>query len=377
MGRTGSIPYDKLTQQLPAKELSTLLKVSSALASTLELTEVLQVAIESATDLIGLDTGAIYVLENETLYLGATTPPLPSQFPDELRLAWLDDHPHIKKAITTKVPVFLHDTRTASLSPAEKVVVDSRHLVSILYFPLLLKDKATGAFIIGTTDGIRQFSEKEIDLCNILSFQVALAVANAQLYKNTQQAMIDLTQAYDATLEGWSHVLEMRDHDTDEHTHRVTDLTIALASKMGIPESQLGHIRRGALLHDIGKMGIPDSILQKPDVLTADEWIIMQTHPELAYQFLLKIDYLAPALDIPYCHHEKWDGTGYPRKLREEEIPLAARIFAVVDVFDALTSDRPYRKAWKKEEALAYLREQSGKHFFPEAVKSFLEMLGE
>ena len=377
MGRTGSIPYDKLTQQLPAKELSTLLKVSSALASTLELTEVLQVAIESATDLVGLDTGAIYVLENETLYLGATTPPLPSQFPDELRLAWLVDHPHIKKAITTKVPVFLHDTRTASLSPAEKVVVDSRHLVSILYFPLLLKDKATGAFIIGTTDGIRQFSEKEIDLCNILSFQVALAVANAQLYKNTQQAMRDLTQAYDATLEGWSHVLEMRDHDTDEHTHRVTDLTIALASKMGIPESQLGHIRRGALLHDIGKMGIPDSILQKPDVLTADEWMIMQTHPELAYQFLLKIDYLAPALDIPYCHHEKWDGTGYPRKLREEEIPLAARIFAVVDVFDALTSDRPYRKAWKKEQALAYLREQSGKHFFPEAVKSFLEMLGE
>jgi HD-GYP domain-containing protein (c-di-GMP phosphodiesterase class II) len=377
MGRTGSIPYDKLTQQLPAKELSTLLKVSSALASTLELTEVLQVAIESATDLVGLDTGAIYVLENETLYLGATTPPLPSQFPDELRLAWLDDHPHIKKAITTKVPVFLHDARTASLSPAEKVVVDSRHLVSILYFPLLLKDKATGAFIIGTTDGIRQFSEKEIDLCNILSFQVALAVANAQLYKNTQQAMRDLTQAYDATLEGWSHVLEMRDHDTDEHTHRVTDLTITLASKMGIPESQLGHIRRGALLHDIGKMGIPDSILQKPDVLTANEWMIMQTHPELAYQFLLKIDYLAPALDIPYCHHEKWDGTGYPCKLRGEEIPLAARIFAVVDVFDALTSDRPYRKAWKKEEALAYLLEQSGKHFFPEAVKSFLEMLGE
>jgi len=377
MGHTRSISYDELSQQIPAKELSTLLKVSSSLASTLELAEVLQVAIESATDLVGLDTGAIYVLENESLYLGATTPPLPSQFPDELRLARLDDHPHIKKTIASKVPVYLDDARKASLSPAEKVVVDSRHLVSILYFPLLLKDKSTGAFIIGTTDKIRQFTEKEIDLCNILSFQVALAVANAQLYRNTQQAMVDLTRAYDATLEGWSRVLEMRDHDTDEHTHRVTDLTVTLASRIGIPESQLGHIQRGALLHDIGKMGIPDSILQKPAVLSADEWAIMQTHPELAYQFLSQIDYLTPALDIPYCHHEKWDGTGYPRKLRREEIPLAARVFAVVDVFDALTSDRPYRKAWSKEDALTYIREQSGKHFFPNAVKAFLEMLGE
>jgi HD-GYP domain-containing protein (c-di-GMP phosphodiesterase class II) len=377
MGHIGSISYDELSKHVSAKELSTLLKVSSVLASTLELTEVLQVAIESATDLVGLDTGAIYLLVKETLYLGATTPPLPSRFPDELRFAHINDHPHIKKAITTKVPVYLDDARTTSLSPAEQVVVDSRHLVSILYFPLLLKDKATGAFIIGTTDKTRQFSEKEIDLCNILSFQVALAVANAQLYQNTQQAMVDLTRAYDATLEGWSRVLEMRDHDTDEHTHRVTDLTVVLARRMGVPESELGHIRRGALLHDIGKMGIPDSILQKPDVLSADEWAIMQTHPELAYQFLSRIDYLVPALDIPYCHHERWDGEGYPRKLRGEEIPLAARIFAVVDVFDALTSDRPYRKAWKKEDALAHLREQSGKYFFPEAVKSFLELLGE
>jgi HD-GYP domain-containing protein (c-di-GMP phosphodiesterase class II) len=124
-------------------------------------------------------------------------------------------------------------------------------------------------------------------------------------------------------------------------------------------------------------MGIPDAILQKPDVLTETEWMIMQTHPELAYQFLSHIDYLVPAIDIPYCHHEKWDGTGYPRKLKGEEIPLSARVFAVVDVFDALTSNRPYRKAWAKEEALAYIQEQSGKHFFPEAVKAFLEMLGE
>lgn len=377
MGHTGSISYDNLSQQLPAKELSTLLRVGSALASTLELSEVLQISIESATDLVHLDTGAIYILENEALYLGATTPKLPPQFPDELRLAQLNDHPHIKEAISTRAPVYLDDARTASLSPAEKVIVDSRHLVSILYFPLLLKEKAIGAFIVGTTRTIHQFTEKEIDLCYILSFQVALAIANAQLYKNAQQAIVDLTQAYDATLEGWSRVLDMRDHVTDEHTHRVADLTVVLASRMGIPEADLGHIRRGALLHDIGKMGIPDAILQKPDVLSDTEWTIMQTHPDLAYKLLSNIDYLAPAVDIPYCHHEKWNGTGYPRRLRGEEIPLAARIFAVVDVFDALTSSRPYRKAWKREDALAYIKEQSGKHFFPKAVKAFLKMLEE
>lgn len=377
MGQTGSLPYDELAQQIPAKELSTLLKVSSVLASTLELSEVLQVAIKSATDLVGLDTGAIYILKGDLLYLGATTPPLPAQFPEELRLAQLNDHPHLKETVTTKAPVYLNDARKASLSPAEKIVVEARNLVSILFFPLLLKEKAIGAFIVGTTTEIRQPTNKEIDLCNILSLQVSLAVANAQLYKKAQQAIVDLTQSYDATLEGWSRVLDMRDHATDEHTHRVADLTVALARRMGFPDLELGHIRRGALLHDIGKMGIPDAILQKPAALTKAEWEIMKTHPELAFQLLSRIGYLAPAMDIPYCHHEKWDGTGYPRKLKGEEIPLAARIFAVVDVFDALTSDRPYRRAWKKEDALAFIREQSGKHFFPEAVEAFLELLEE
>jgi len=377
MWQTTPDTYEALAQHVPAKELSTLLKVSNALASSLEIEEVLQVAIESATDLLNLDTGAIYTLEEDNLYLGATTPPLPPQFPDELRLAHLNDHPHIKEAVITKAPVYLNDARIASLAPAEQVVVDSRHLVSILYFPLLLKEEAIGAFIIGTTSEVHQFSESEIDLCNILSCQSSLAVTNAQLYRKTQQAMVDITQAYDATLEGWSQVLDMRDHITDEHTHRVADLTVDLARRMGFQEFDLDHIRRGALLHDIGKMGIPDAILQKPDALSAAEWEIMRTHPELAYQLLSHIDYLVPSLDIPYCHHEKWDGTGYPRGLKGEEIPLVARIFAVIDVYDALTSDRPYRKAWEKEKALVYIQEQSGKHFFPDAVNVFLDMMGE
>lgn len=377
MGQTEFDSYEEITTRIPAKELSTLLKVSSSLASTMELSEILQIAIESVADLLRLGTGAIYTLENETLYLGATTPPLPPQFPDELRLAHLEDHPHIKKAVSIRAPTYIRDARQATLTSAERTVVDSRHLVSILYFPLLLQEEAIGVFIVGTNDTPRQFTSSEIDLSYMLSFQVSLAIANAQLYQKTQQALVDISQAYDATLEGWSRVLDMRDHVTEEHTHRVVDLAVALAKKMGFPESDLGHIRRGALLHDIGKMGIPDSILQKKSALSDSEWAIMQTHPEKAQQILWQIEYLAPAMDIPYCHHEKWDGTGYPRKLVGEEIPLIARIFAVVDVFDALTSDRPYRKAWEKEKALQYIQGQSGKHFFPEAVEAFFEMMRE
>lgn len=375
MRRVEFAEYEKITRQVSAKELSTLLKVSSSLASTLDLTEILQIAIESVIELLGLGTGAIYTLENETLYLGATTPPLPPQMPEDLLHSNLEDHPHIKNAVLTKSPVYLQDGRTELLSPAEQIVVNSRHLISILYFPLLLKEDVLGVFIVGTTNETRQFTNEEIDLCHILAYEVSLAIANAQLYKKAQQAVIELAHAYDATLEGWSRVLDMRDHATDEHTQRVTRLTIALAEKMGIPKSEMSHVRRGALLHDIGKMAIPDCILQKPDRLSDTEMAIMRTHPEKAHEILSHIDYLSPAIDIPYCHHEKWDGTGYPRNLKGEEIPLSARLFAVVDVFDALTSDRPYRKAWEKEKALTYIQEQSGKHFFPDAVEAFVALL--
>jgi HD-GYP domain-containing protein (c-di-GMP phosphodiesterase class II) len=143
---------------------------------------------------------------------------------------------------------------------------------------------------------------------------------------------------------------------------------------MGVPDADLVHVRRGALLHDIGKLGVPDQILLKPGKLTDEEWVIMRGHPLLAYDLLAPITYLNPALDIPYCHHEKWDGTGYPRQLRGEEIPLPARIFAVVDVWDALGSDRPYRPAWPREKIMAYMREQSGLHFDPRILAAFLTM---
>jgi PAS domain S-box-containing protein len=204
--------------------------------------------------------------------------------------------------------------------------------------------------------------------------QAAVAVEHATLFQSLQRSNVELTRAYDTTLEGWARALELRDKETEGHSQRVTQMTVRLARRMGVDEAELVHVRRGTLLHDIGKMGIPDSILLKPGPLTDDEWATMRQHPVFAYELLAPVAYLRPALDIPYCHHEKWDGSGYPRNLKGEQIPLAARIFAVVDVWDALCSDRPYRKAWSEEQVRAHIRSLAGTHFDPQIVEAFLSL---
>ncbi len=190
-----------------------------------------------------------------------------------------------------------------------------------------------------------------------------------------REANAQLLSAYEATIEGWSHAMDLRDRETEGHSQRVTQLTVKMSQALGLGNDDIMHIRRGALLHDMGKIGIPDAILHKPGPLTDDEWVLMRKHPQFAFDMLYPIEYLRPALEIPFNHHEKWDGTGYPRGLKGEEIPMAARMFAVVDVWDALTSDRPYRPAWSEEQALTYIREQSGKHFDPNAVDLFFKSL--
>jgi PAS domain S-box-containing protein/putative nucleotidyltransferase with HDIG domain len=214
-----------------------------------------------------------------------------------------------------------------------------------------------------------------MDFLEIVGGQAAIAIETIDLFSNLQRSNTDLSLAYDSTLEGWASALELRDKETEGHTRRVAELTIELAVSMNVKPDDLKNMRWGALLHDIGKMGIPDGILLKPGALTEEEWVIMRKHPEYAYTMLSKIDYLHNALDIPYYHHEKWDGTGYPRQLKGEAIPLSARIFAVVDVWDALTSDRPYREAWSKEKTMAYILEQSGSHFDPRVVEHFQKIV--
>jgi len=190
-----------------------------------------------------------------------------------------------------------------------------------------------------------------------------------------KQAEANLMEAYDTTLEGWARALELRDKETEDHSRRVTDLTVTLAKAMGLQGEELTHVRRGAILHDIGKMGIPDEILRKRGELTVAERNIVKQHPNLSLELLSPIPFLRQALDIPYCHHERWDGTGYPRGLKGEDIPLSARIFSVIDVWDALLSDRPYSKAWPKEKTIRYLKEQAGKHFDPRIVEVFLNLV--
>ncbi len=226
--------------------------------------------------------------------------------------------------------------------------------------PILFKGKPAGQVLIRDITG-RKRAEQEIYR---LHTELTLA------YERT-------LNAYEATIEGWSRALDCRDHETEGHSRRVTELTLRMARAIGMNEEELVHVRRGALLHDIGKMGVPDRVLLKPGPLDDGEWGLMRRHPALAREMLCPITFLQPALDIPYCHHEKWDGTGYPQCLQGEQIPLAARLFAVVDVWDALRSDRPYRKAWSRERVLDHLRGLAGTHFDPQVVQAFLTLMVE
>jgi putative nucleotidyltransferase with HDIG domain len=248
--------------------------------------------------------------------------------------------------------------------------------VSYYAVPLITKGEVKGVLEIFHRSRLNPDREW-LDFLDTLAGQTAIAVENSMLFQDLQRSNFELQMAYDATIEGWSRALDLRDHETEGHTQRVTDMTLRLASRLGLNEERLTQIKRGALLHDIGKMGIPDSILNKPEELSDEEQQIMRQHPLLAYEMLAPIEYLRDALDIPYCHHEKWDGTGYPRGLSGTQIPLQARLFTIVDVWDAITMDRPYRKGWPREKAMEYIRQESGKYFDPELVKVFLQEFGD
>ena len=246
----------------------------------------------------------------------------------------------------------------------------------ISYFgvPLIGKGQVRGVLELFHRSELNP-NQEWLSFLETLGGQTAIAIENAILFQDLQRSNFDLAMAYDATIEGWSHALDLRDKDTEGHTLRVTEMALKLARALGVEEDQLIHIRRGGLLHDIGKMAVPDNILLKPEPLTDEEWQIMRQHPQLAYDWLVGISFLKYALEIPYYHHEKWNGTGYPHGLKGELIPLSARIFAVADVWDALTNDRPYRKAWPHSRAFEYMRGKSGIYFDPEIIDVFLSRI--
>lgn len=267
------------------------------------------------------------------------------------------------------------DLRLADAKFSRSSLLAKEKFISYFAAPLIVKGQVKGVLEIFNRKPLQSDADW-LDYFEALATQTAIAIENAYLLENLQKTNQDLLFAYDATIEGWSRALDLRDKETEGHSQRVTEMALELASKLGMSEIEKTNLRRGALLHDIGKMGVPDAILHKPGPLSESEWEFMRKHPTLAYQMLSPISYLKRALEIPYYHHEKWDGTGYPHGVGGEEIPLAARIFSVVDVFDALTSNRPYRKAWSDENAYRYIEEQAGKHFDPQIVKVFLENRG-
>ena len=248
------------------------------------------------------------------------------------------------KAALDQQTIFRADLSSLEIPFQLHELIKNEDFVSYCAVPLISKKRIVGVLEIFTRKPISINREWQ-DFLETISGQAAIAIESVQMFNNLQRSTDALRYAYDATIEGWSKAMDLRDKETEGHTLRVTELTIKLARKFGFSEEEIVHIRRGALLHDIGKLGVPDAILFKPDQLSPEEWELMRKHPQFAYDMLVHIEYLRPALDIPYAHHEKWDGTGYPRGLKGQQIPLAARIFAVVDVWDALRSDRPYRKA--------------------------------
>lgn len=251
--------------------------------------------------------------------------------------------------------------------------VKRERFVSYVGIPLISSEVVKGVLELYHRSELAPGAEW-LETLDALVGQVQVALEHFGLLEKLHRTNRELVQSYDATIQGWALALELRDKETQGHSRRVTDMTVKLAAAMHYPENRFVHIRRGALLHDIGKMGIPDGSLLKPGPLNEAEWEVMRRHPQYAFDLLKGIPFLEEALEIPYCHHEKWDGSGYPRGLIGEEIPLAARIFAVVDVWDALCSERCYQEAWSVEKALGYICEQSGVYFDPQVVNAFLKL---
>ena len=260
--------------------------------------------------------------------------------------------------------------------PHEDLLGKMEGFLSCFAIPLIAKGVVEGVMYLGRRASFHPKVEW-IDYFEALAGQAAMAIESIKAFEELRRSNFEVALAYSRTIEGWSHALDLRDRETKDHTFRVTEVTLKLARLSGMNDTELMHAKHGALLHDIGKMGIPDTILLKEDYLSNDEWDIIRRHPIYAYEMLSPIDDLRPALDIPYCHHEKWDGTGYPRGLKGEQIPLAARLFAVVDVWEALRSDRPYRKGWDKMKVREHIQSQSGTHFDPNAVELFMRVMEE
>jgi PAS domain S-box-containing protein len=350
--------------------LSTLRAIDVAIMTGGDLPGTLRVILEQIVSHMGVDAAAVLVRSPETAALEYVTA---LGFRDDStfrRRRPLGEGPADRAAAERRRIVMPDPSHEPARRPTPAT---NENFVAYLAQPLIAKGQVRGVLELFLRTPIGADPDW-LDFMETMAGQAAIAIDNAQLFEGFQRSAMQLTVAYDATIEGWARALDLRDCETEGHSRRVAELTLTLARAMGIGNDLLVQLRRGALLHDIGKMGIPDHILLKPGPLTEEEWTIMHRHPRFAYELLLPISYLRPALDIPYRHHEKWDGTGYPNGLVGEQIPLTARIFTVVDVWDALRSDRPYRAAWPVKKVRDHIRALAGNHFDPAVVETFLSL---
>jgi PAS domain S-box-containing protein len=359
--------------RMQLNRLAALRKIDIAISSTVNLDETLDILIDQVLDQLNVDAADVLLYNQET---GRLTFAAGKGFRTDLirSSSFAIDEGVVGRLITRQKPLMISDFDPGEDSFLRIDLLTGEGFESYYGVPLVSKGELKGVLEVFNRQHV-QNDAPWMKFLDTLAGQAAIAIDNAGLYESLKRKNEELARAYDATLEGWSRALELRDQETDGHSRRVSDLVLRLARYLGIDGEELVHIRRGTLLHDIGKMGVPDRILLKDGPLTPEEWEVMRRHPEYAYQMLAPIRYLRPAIAIPYSHHERWDGSGYPRGLQGQEIPLAARIFAVVDVWDALLSNRPYRRAWPVEQVKKYLLEKAGKHFDPQIVDAFLAMM--
>jgi HD-GYP domain-containing protein (c-di-GMP phosphodiesterase class II) len=353
------------------EEAENLQVAATAVTSSLDVEEVLETILVALRQVTPYDSASMFLLEG-----------------DQVRIRAAKGLPNAEHAIGQLFPASNALLRAIQRSGKPVIMADAQQdprfehwaggdqIHGWLGVPLVARGQIIGYI---TLDSYRcsAFNENDAVLAQTFAHQAAAALDNARLFTSLERTNIELSRAYDTTLEGWGNALELRDKETQGHTRRVTELTLKLARQLGMREPELTHLRRGVLVHDIGKMGVPDRILHKKGTLTKKDWEQLRKHPQYAFDLLYPIAYLRPAIEVAYCHHERWDGTGYPRGLEGDEIPFSARIFSVVDVWDALLSDRVYRKAWPRQKVLDYLKEQSGRQFDPRVVEVFIRLMDE
>ncbi|MFN8383310.1 MAG: HD domain-containing phosphohydrolase [Anaerolineales bacterium] len=360
----------KLARQL--ERLSALRAIDKAIISGSDLNSTLYILLESLTRLLEAEAAAIFLFN-----------PITNELDLKASLGFFGEYPNptpvrVGDGMTGRAALELQTIYCPDLGQINLQISDVIQGVGVIDFyavPLFAHESLRG--VLEVYDRSPHPDSEWKNYLETLAGQAAIAIAQSTLLDDLKYANMEMSEAYEETLRSWSRALNLRDKETDNHTQRVVELSLKLAQRMGLQGEKLTQFQRGAILHDIGKMAIPDDILLKSGPLDEEEWAVMRKHPVYAQMLISPIRYLEPALPIPIYHHERWDGNGYPLRLRGTEIPLEARIFSVVDVWDALRSDRPYRKALADEEAIQYILEQSGKQFDPDVVRVFLSMINE